>query len=170
RTHELAQAFRHSGVPCTVSDNLARAHWEKLVWNIPFNGLGVASSAGLDAMKTGHVADTAAIAECLTTDRLLADPDWLSLVRELMGEVIAAAHALGHPIPDSYADLQVQRTREMGAYRASTLIDFERGQALELESLFAEPLRQAQAAGVAMPRLAALTKTLERLAELRKRG
>ena len=25
--------------------NLARAHWEKLVWNIHFNGLGVASAA-----------------------------------------------------------------------------------------------------------------------------
>jgi ketopantoate reductase len=42
----------------------------------------------------------------------------------------------------------------MGAYRASTLIDFERGQRLELRSLFLEPLRQATQAGVAMPRLA----------------
>jgi ketopantoate reductase len=31
-----------------VSDNLERAHWEKLVWNIPFNGLGVAAAAGIE--------------------------------------------------------------------------------------------------------------------------
>ena len=49
RTHDLAAMFNHAGVPCKVTDNLARAHWEKLVWNIPFNGLGVAASAGLDA-------------------------------------------------------------------------------------------------------------------------
>ena len=57
----------------------------------------------------------------------------------------------------------------MGAYRASTLIDFERGQPLELQSLFLEPLRQATRAGVAMPRLAALCvvlKDLERASPL----
>ena len=48
----------------------------------------------------------------------------------------------------------------MGAYKASTLIDFERGQPLELQSLFLEPLRQATQAGVAMPRLSALCAVL----------
>src|SRR5829696_4950559 len=46
RTHDVATMFRHAGVPCDVTDNLSRAHWEKLTWNIPFNGLGVASCAG----------------------------------------------------------------------------------------------------------------------------
>ncbi len=48
----------------------------------------------------------------------------------------------------------------MGAYKASTLIDFERGQPLELQSLFMEPFRQAARAGVAIPRLAALCTAL----------
>ena len=42
RTQELAAMFRDASVPCKVTDNLAQAQWEKLVWNIPFNGLGVA--------------------------------------------------------------------------------------------------------------------------------
>ena len=46
RTHDIAAMIRHAGVPCKVTDNLARAHWEKLVWNIPFNGLGVAECRG----------------------------------------------------------------------------------------------------------------------------
>ena len=50
RTYELAAAFENAGVPCKVTDNLARTHWEKLVWNVPFNGLGVASAAGYDAL------------------------------------------------------------------------------------------------------------------------
>jgi len=51
----------------------------------------------------------------------------------------------------------------MGAYRASTLVDFERGLPLELESLFFEPLRQARLTGVPTPRLAALSEVLRRL-------
>ena len=51
----------------------------------------------------------------------------------------------------------------MGAYKASTLLDFERGHPLELESMFLEPLRRAQKAGVAVPRLAALGEVLKRL-------
>ena len=51
----------------------------------------------------------------------------------------------------------------MGAYKASTLIDFERGQPLELESLFLEPLRRVRQAGTAVPRLSALCALLKRL-------
>ena len=164
RTHDLAARLRAAGVPCTVADNLARAHWQKLVWNIPFNGLGVASAAGFDALAQpcGNPRPSSAH-ECLTTDKLLADPRWEQLVRDLMLEVIAAARALGFDIRDALADQLIERTRTMGAYRASTLIDFERGQPLELQSLFLEPLRQATQAGVAMPRLAALCAVLKEL-------
>ena len=51
----------------------------------------------------------------------------------------------------------------MGAYKASTLVDYERGQPLELEALFLEPLRQALHAGVSMPRLNALCEILKNL-------
>jgi len=177
RTHDLAARFCNAGVPCTVSENLARAHWEKLVWNIPFNGLGVAGAGGFDAFERlySNLPNSplsprlAPLLPCLTTDKLLADARWAQLVRELMLEVIAGARALGFDVPDAFADERIERTRTMGAYRASTLIDFERGQPLELQSLFLEPLRQATQAGVPMPRLAALCvvlKDLERSAGL----
>ena len=173
RTHDLATRFSDAGVPCTITDNLARAHWQKLVWNIPFNGLGVASAAGYEALIAPPSAPPAPqfgrsrATATLTTDQLLADARWAQLVRELMLEVIAAANALGFDILDTLPDHQIERTRTMGAYRASTLIDFERDQPLELQSLFLEPLRQATRAGVAMPRLAALCAVLK---ELDRRG
>lgn len=163
RTHDIASMFRHAGVVCKVTDNLAQAHWEKLVWNVPFNGLGVASAAGLEAM-TAAGESSGLPGPCLTTEKLLADPRWETLVRELMLEVIRAANALGYPVPETVAARQIERTRTMGAYKASTLVDFERGQPLELESLFLEPLRQAKAAGVAAPRLERLAAVLEKLA------
>ena len=171
RTHDLAGRFSDAGVPCTVTDDLARAHWEKLVWNIPFNGLGLASAAGFGAFeRLSSVSPSSPLAPrpspllpCLTTDKLLAEAGWARLVRELMLEVIAAARALGFDAREAFADEQIERTRTMGAYKASTLIDFERGQPLELESLFLEPLRQATRAGVAMPRLWALCAVLKAL-------
>lgn len=163
RTHDIASVLRHSGVPCAVTDDLRRAHWEKLVWNIPFNGLGVASAAGYEAVFSGEWNLRAPLTPCLATDQLLGDARWKSLVRELMLEVIAAANAQKLKIDSTYAEFQVERTRTMGAYRASTLIDFERGQPLELEALFLEPLRQARAAGVAVPRLANLGRVLEQM-------
>ncbi len=165
RTRELAAMFQQAGVPCKITDNLARTQWEKLVWNIPFNGLGVAGTAGFDALNNPQspIANRQSVGPVLTTDKLLADPCWEKLLRELMAEVINAARALGHEIPDSSAEEQISRTRTMGAYKASTLLDFERGQPLELESLFLEPLRRAQKAGVATPRLVALCAVLQKL-------
>ena len=165
RTHDLASMIRRAGVPCKVTDNLERAHWEKLVWNIPFNGLGVASVAGYEALTAPPSAlrIPRSTGPCLGTDQLLADLRWEQFVRELMLEVIAAANALGFKISESLAAEQIERTRTMGAYKASTLIDFERGQPLELESMFLEPLRRAQKAGVPTPRLAALGAVLKSL-------
>ena len=163
RTHELAALVRQTGIACEVTDNLARAHWEKLIWNIPFNGLGVAGTAGYAALIPGNASRITRHASVLTTDILLGDSRWEKLVRELMLEVIAAANALGLNVSESQAAQQIERTRVMGAYKASTLIDFERRQPLELEGMFLEPLRRAQKAGVPVPRLESLCRVLREL-------
>lgn len=165
RTHDIASMIRHSGVPCKVTDNIDHAHWQKLVWNIPFNGLGVAGAAGLEPLLAppSGFRMPGSLRPVIPTDELLADPRWLALVRELMLEIIAVCVVKGMKLDAAYADYEIDRTRIMGAYRASTLIDFERGQPLEMESLFLEPLRQARAAGVDTPRLEALCRVLAAL-------
>jgi 2-dehydropantoate 2-reductase len=164
RTHDICQAIAGAGVLCKVAENLEQARWEKLVWNIPFNGLGVAGVAGLEAVRQGRIAPGAGRQGCLTTDLLLSHPDWEKLVRELMMETIAAARAQGLDVPASAADKQIERTRQMGPYKASTLIDYENGRELELEGLFLEPLRRARQAGVPCPHLTALCGVLTQLA------
>jgi 2-dehydropantoate 2-reductase len=165
RTQKLAAMFQYAEVPCEVTGNLAQAQWEKLVWNIPFNGLGVAGAAGYDALvnPSSPVVHRSSAGPVLPTDKLLADPRWEALLRELMMEVLAAAGALGFKIPVAFAEEQIARTRKMAAYQASTVLDYELGRPLELESLFLEPLRRAQAAGVPMPRLAAVCRVLQQL-------
>jgi 2-dehydropantoate 2-reductase len=170
RTHDIASVIRNSGVPCKVTDNLESAHWEKLIWNVPFNGLGVAGAAGYEAVVSGALPAGAKLGPCLTSEKLLAEPRWEQLVRELMLEVIVVANALRLKLSVSIAEKQISRTRDMGAYKASTLLDFEKGQRLETESLFLEPLRQARQAGVATPRLAALCEVLKGLDSKHEQG
>jgi 2-dehydropantoate 2-reductase len=119
---------------------------------------------GYERVIAGVVEAGLPVGECLTTDRLLDGGKWEALVRELMLEVIAAANGVGFGLRQATADHQIERTRTMGAYKASTLIDFERGLPLELESLFCEPLRQARETGVATPHLGALCGVLQALA------
>lgn len=164
RTHRIADMFRSAGVPCAVAENIAQAHWDKLAWNIPFNGLGVASSAGYDAVIAGERLTPDRL-PCLTTDRLLADERWYRLVRELMAEVVHSAQQLGLALGEEVIEQQIARTRTMGAYKPSTVLDFEQGRSLELESMFGEPLRLARSVQASTPRLEALVRILGHLAK-----
>ncbi|MEI6338274.1 MAG: 2-dehydropantoate 2-reductase [Verrucomicrobiota bacterium] len=134
RTRQVVEAFSQAGVKTCLVENLAGERWRKLVWNIPFNGLAVATGG-------------------LTTDKILADPALQTKCRALMAEVIAVANALGHRIEPGYADFQVERTLPMGPYKPSTLVDWMAGQDLEIEPIWGEPLRRAHAAGVDVPHL-----------------
>lgn len=138
----VVDAFKAARVPARAAENLAAAQWRKLVWNVPFNGLAVADG-GIDCAE------------------ILASQARENQVSRLMGEIIHAAAAFGHVLPDGLIDEQITLTRAMGAYRPSTLIDFLAGQPLEVEAIWGEPLRQAIAAGVAMPELQALYSRLK---------
>lgn len=162
RTYAVADIFRAAGIPCRVTDNIQRAHWEKLMWNIPFNGLGVAGIIGYKSFVSGGTSfpPEAIRWPCLTTADLLAHPGWTELLRNLMHEVRMAARANGVEIEPGFEDRMFELTHVMGPYRASTLLDFERGMPLELDSMFLEPLRRASAAGVDTPWLRRLCEVL----------
>lgn len=137
RTHALAAQFTAAGVTIRIAANLLAARWHKLVWNIPFNGLAVAAGG-------------------VTTDRICEDAGLAARVRVLMKEVQHAAAALGVTIPDEFLRQQFDVTPPMGAYRPSSLVDYLAGREVEIEAIWGEPLRRAQAAGAAVPELAKL--------------
>lgn len=142
RAEEVARRFKAAGIPASAVESIERAQWEKLIWNIPFNGLSVARGG-------------------VTTDVLLASRETEDEIRGLMAEVIRAGRALGHDLENELIDSNVERTRPMGAYRTSSMIDFTEGREVEIEPIWREPLRRAEAAGVAMPRLAKLLGEIE---------
>ncbi len=145
RTRAIVEAFGRAGIEARAVENLVTERWRKLLWNIPFNGLAIAAGG-------------ATVADVLADDGLRAS------ARELMGEALDAARRLGHEIPDSFADFQIERSHSMGPYRPSSLIDWQLGRPVEVEAIWGEPLRQGLAAGAAMPRLELLYRLLRRLA------
>lgn len=134
RTRTIGEILNASGIPCKVHDSLAAVRWRKLVWNIPFNGLAIAGGG-------------------ITTDIILADPALAEAARALMDETVNAAKAIGLEIPGGWADFQMSRTPAMGAYRPSSMIDFVEGREVEVNAIWGEPCRQAQAAGASTGRL-----------------
>ena len=80
-----------------------------------------------------------------------------------MEEVQAAASLAGHNITDSFLQGQFDVTETMGAYQPSSLIDFQAGRAVEVESIWGEPLRRGQALGAEMPELLQLYSEINAL-------
>jgi 2-dehydropantoate 2-reductase len=144
RTHDVVRKFQQCGVVCRVVDNLMQERWGKLVWNIPFNGLTIAAGG-------------------ITTADVLRDHSLHAAALALMDEVIQGAKSCGYNLPANIALELTKRTETMGAYKPSTLLDFEAGRALEVEAIWGEPLRRAQASGTAMPRLEQLYALLKSL-------
>jgi 2-dehydropantoate 2-reductase len=97
----------------------------------------------------------------VTTDVLLSSAETEDELRALMAEVVAAARALGHELDDGIIDFQIERTRPMGPYRTSSMIDFVEGREVEVDSIWREPLRRARAAGLSTPHLARLLERIE---------
>lgn len=144
RADRVVEMFNRSNVTAHVIHGPLRgARWAKLVWNIPFNGLG----ALLDA----------------TTDQLLASDEGTALVRAIMHETVAAAAADGIVLSPDFAEQQIAATRGMGAYRTSTQIDRQTGKPMEVDAIFGRPLAVAQRGGVAAPLLQILHFSLSHL-------
>ncbi len=118
------------GVAATPVEDLATGRWQKLVWNIPFNGLSVVLDAG--------------------TDQMLADPAVRARARALMDEVVAGAAACGHGFDPAFADRMMATTETMTPYKTSMKLDHEAGRALELDAIYARPTAAARAAGAPM--------------------
>lgn len=136
-----------AGIKAATVD-YAEARWKKAVWNMPFNGL--ASVLGL------------------TTDRIIASPSGLRLVRALMGEVVGAARACGvAAIDGSFAERMVQMTRRMPPYSPSMKVDCDLGRPMEIQYLYTRPIEEARRAGFAMGRMEVLEAQLRAIEECR---
>jgi 2-dehydropantoate 2-reductase len=137
---EGAELFRSAGLESTAMVDLQQARWQKLVWNVPYNGLSVLLDAG--------------------TTRLMASADSCALILDLMQEVVQGAAACGHVLPEGYAQKLLAVTERMPDYLPSMYHDFKHKRPLELQAIYAAPLAAAAAAGCELPKMRMLHQAL----------
>jgi 2-dehydropantoate 2-reductase len=143
RLEQLGAAMKSSEMQIQLIEDLPLARWKKLVWNVPFNGLTV-------------------VKNCLT-DELMRNPEYKALCRRLMDEVAAASAACARSIDPAFIEKMLTDTEKMVPYAPSMRLDFDRGNPMEVESIYGNPVRAAKAAGIEMPET---QKLYEQLVEL----
>jgi len=152
KTRRLCELFRQSGIDCIASENIATERWKKCVWNAPFNPLSVLSGG-------------------LPTLDILQSQE--AFVRSIMQEIYNIAEAVGHRLPDTIVDVNIENTYSMPPYKTSMLLDYENGHPMETEAILGNAVRTAKRLGIASPLLDsvyALMKLRElKLAELHKK-
>jgi 2-dehydropantoate 2-reductase len=122
--------------PVQVSEDIQRERWRKLAWNASFNSVSALSLR--------------------TPAELLALPDTRALLVEIMGEVVRVACALGVDLRESDIGEHLAWTERAGPMRTSTMVDRERGRAMEADALLGVVVRRGGQAGVDTPACRAL--------------
>lgn len=138
---QVVADFVAAGVPAEFSPDLLFARWQKLIWNVPFNGLTVVMQA--------------------TTDQLVRHAAMQQLVRELMLEVIHGANQCGVLLRESLAQKMIELTLKMTPYAPSMKLDYDNGRPMEIEYIYSRPVQIAAQAGFTMHRISMLEKQLQ---------
>lgn len=138
---QVCNDFIASNVPAEYSDNLKESRWQKLVWNIPYNGLCVVLNA--------------------TTKQLMNHTKTHELVRDLMFEVIGAAKACGVQMEEGFVKAMLDSTSVMEPYAPSMKLDFDFKRPLEIGAIYSAPLAEARRNGLDMPKVKMLQQQLQ---------
>ncbi len=145
---QIADDFIRARIALEITPDLPMARWQKLVWNVPYNGLSVVLNATTEAMMNDHKVR--------------------SLITTLMSEVVTVANAWGQQhsthaqraLPPGLIEQMLLHTEQMAPYRTSMKIDYDEGRSLELETILGNPMRTAQTLGVVVPAMTMLYQQL----------
>jgi 2-dehydropantoate 2-reductase len=129
----------------SLSDDIVRDAWRKLLWNAGFNPL-------------------CAITGC-TVGEALAGSGSAALVREAMREVVAVAAARGVTLTAADVDEMAADNPELRDYRPSTARDLDAGKEVERDALCGFLAREGERLGVPTP----VSRALDAMLELQER-
>lgn len=144
KAQQLVDMFNKANVDSHLINNIEQARWQKLVWNIPYNGLSVLLNA--------H------------TGQMMQNPATRQLISDMMYEVAKAAESNGYSLPDGFVDKMLASTDKMPNYFPSMYHDFTHQRSLELHNIYVAPLAAAEQTGCTMPKVEMLLQTLYFLA------
>jgi len=137
---QIVADFQQAGIHADLLPDLKFARWQKLVWNIPFNGMTVVLNT--------------------TTDKIMDNEHTRELSKELMLEVIRGANACGVPLKEALAQQMIDMTMKMKPYAPSMKLDYDHRRPMEIEYIYSKPIEAARKAGFEMHKISMLEKQL----------
>ncbi len=131
RLAELQKLFEGAQIPCSISADIVKAKWEKLLWNVGFNG--ICAIAGL------------------STHKVVQHPGKREIVRRLMEEHIQVAQGLGIKINPALVDKYLDNAANGGDVVPSTLQDVRKGKATEIDYMNGKVVEEGRKLGIPVP-------------------
>ena len=139
----LEALFREAGIRAELVSDIAVHVWSKYLFVSPMAGV-----TSLSAKPFGAV---------------MADPGTRSLVRELMGEILALARARGIALPADSVEAAIAKADAFPFdTRSSMQLDYEKGRPTEVELFIGTAVRAGRVLGVSVPRHERLYADLKR--------
>lgn len=132
---KLVELFSESLKPnhIHIVDNYKEIRWHKLVWNVPFATLSIIYSQ--------------------STDSLASSQPYISIVRNVINEVVDVAASDGVKIKNEYIEKMLLATQKVKNFYPSMYRDFVEGKAIEKEYILDNVLKIARSRDIKTPML-----------------
>ncbi|KAF5846848.1 hypothetical protein GGP41_004926 [Bipolaris sorokiniana] len=140
----LAMTLSSGQVDCKVSQNIRQQQYERMIGPIAFHPASV-------LFETPNHAE------------LLEKVGVRPLVNGVLDEILALAKASGCSFPADFREKTYQDMIRPQEHNSTMWLDFEAKRPMEIETYLGAPLKLAQEAGVAVPRIETLYATLHHI-------
>jgi 2-dehydropantoate 2-reductase len=140
----IAGLFENAGITVKIADNVETDLWIKLVMNCAYNAICALCGAPYG--------------------RMVAMPEIVGVMRDVVAEVAAVARAKGVSLPGDIAEMAIKFADAMPRTMSSTAQDIAKGRRTEIDHLNGYVARQGEVLGIPTPvnrTLTALMKLLE---------
>lgn len=116
-----------------IFENYKEIRWHKLIWNVPFATLSIIYSQ--------------------STDTLASTQPYISIVRNVINEVVEIAASDGVKIKNDYIEKMLLATQKVKNFYPSMYRDFVEGKAIEKEFILDNVLKIARSRDIQTPML-----------------
>jgi len=138
---DIAADFKTAKIPTEIVSDLFLARWQKLCWNIPFNGLAALLNAD--------------------TEELMRDDEIVALATEMMYELRGAVAKWDKELSEAFIKKMIIDTKTMKPYQPSMMLDRINKRPLELGVIYEQPLKFAAIKRLNLPRIHTLYRQLK---------
>jgi len=128
---KIVDVFNNANILCSITNNIQKEQWKKLIWNTAFNPLTTLTRS--------------------TPKELLSVPETELIVRKIMMETLNVANKIGINIDGNIVNGHIESTRKLDNSKTSMLQDLVKGKRLEIDAINGAVIAKGKEAGIPTP-------------------